>query len=300
MKAKYSFVVLFFVFVVIGCQNSVLEIPTVTSSTPSQLPTLTVIPSSTSTLPPSRTPTAFATPFPTFPPYTQKQVIFSYSVYGNHSLFDVALSGDLAYSKIILYSDGQLIIPGNPYKQKKLSNDEIKQLFSQLEVMGFYSLETNQKHDPTDLLYDFKGQFAKSYDGLYDCVTDVVKDREICVRDHLIEFLVQPMKDILQFLDNYEPKNMSVYQADRLLLSVEAQPPAWYVIDNPEVILWPTNFPSLETDEWKLLYVDGDLASQIFSLYGSQVDARLINANDVEYYVIVQPVLPHETLSWYR
>jgi len=301
MKVKFSFVVILFAVVVIGCQNSIPETPAIISPTPSQLPTLTITPSSTPTLPPSLTPTASATPYPTFPPYLTKQVIFSYSEIGNLSVFTVVLeAAGATHSKIVLYSDGQLIIPGKPYRQKQLSSEEINQLFSQLDTMGFYSLETNQKHDPTDLLYDFKGQFEKSYDGLYDCVTVVIKDREICARDHLREFLIQPMKDILQFLDNYESKNMSVYQADRLLLSIEAQPPTWYIIDNPEVIPWPVDFPSLETDKGNLLYVEGDVASQLFSLYGYQADARLVNANGVEYYVIVRPVLPHEILSWYR
>jgi hypothetical protein len=299
MKVKFSFIVILIAIVVVGCQNSVLETPTVISPTPSQHPTSRFTPSSTPTLPPSLTPTASVTPYPTFPSYTKKDVIFSYSIYGNHGSFDGVL-GYAPHSSIVLYSDGRLIISGKPYRQKHLSGDEINRLFSQLEIMGFYSLKTNQKHDPTDLLYDFKGQFEETYDGLYICVMDVVKNREICVRDHLREFLIQPMKDILQFLDNYEPTGMSVYQADRLLLSIEAQPPTWSIIEDPEVIPWPVNFPDLGTDKWQLSYIEGDEASQLFSLYGSHADARLVNANGVEYYVIVRPVLPHETLSWYR
>ena len=182
MKVKFNFMVILLATVVVGCQNSVLETPILISPTPSQLPTSTITPSSTPTSPPSLTPSA--APYPTFPPYSTKQVIFSYSYIGNHSVFDVALNGGTPYSKIILYSDGQLIISGNPYQQKQLSSEEINQLFSQLETMGFYSLETNQKHDPTDLLYDFKGQFEETYDGLYVCAMDVVQDREICVRDY--------------------------------------------------------------------------------------------------------------------
>ena len=298
MKVKFSFIVTFFAVIVVGCQNSVLATPIVISPTSSQLPTLTITPSSTPTLLPSLTPTASATPFPTFPPYSTKQVIFSYNIYGNHSVFDVALNGGTPYSKIILYSDGQLIISGKPYRQKQLSSEEIHQLFSQLDAMGFYSLETNEQHDPTDPLYDFKGQYEKSYDGLYVCAMDVVQDREICVRDHLREFLIQPMKDILQFLDNYEPKNMSVYKADRLLLDIEARPPTWYSIENREVIPWTVNFPELGTDKWQLLYVEEEIANQIFSLYGSQNDARLVNANEIEYYIIIEVVLPHEVLHW--
>jgi hypothetical protein len=296
MKVKLNFMLILLITVVAGCQNSVLETPIVISPTPSQLPTSTITPSSTPTSPPSLTPSA--TPYPTFPSYSTKRVIFSYNDIGNHSSFDVVLEGGATNSRIILYSDGQLIISGKPYQQKQLSGEEMNQLFSQLEAMGFYSLETNQQHDPTDLLYDFKGQYEKTYDGLYLCVADIAKDRKICVRDHLREFLIQPMKDILRFLDNYEPKNMSVYQSDRLLLDIEARPPTWYFIENPEVISWPVNFPDIETDKWRLLYVEGEMANQFFSLYGSQNDARLVNANGIEYYIIIKVVLPHEILHW--
>jgi hypothetical protein len=295
MKVKFNFIVILLTIGVVGCQNSVLETPTTISLTPSQLPTLKITPSSAPTSHPSFTPSD--TPYPTFPSYTTKQVVFSYSVYGNHSSFDSVL-GYAPYSKMVLYSDGQLIISGKPYRQKQLSNDEMNQLFSQLEVMGFYSLETNQEHDPTDLLYDFKGQYEETYDGLYVCVIDVVKDRKICVRDHLREFLIPPMKNILQFLDGYEPKDMSLYQSDRLLLGVSVGRDE--LINNPEVVSWPASFPTVETDRWRILYVDGEPARQIFTFYGSQEGARNVNSNGSEYTVYVKPILPHETLSWLR
>ncbi len=295
MKVKFNFIVILLAILIIGCQNSVFETPTVISPTPSQLPILTSIPSSTSTLSPSLT--LSTTPYPTFPPYSTKQVVFSYVVYGWGSSFDTALKQG-GISMIVLYSDGQLIISGKPFRQKQLSSEERDMLFSQLEEMGFYSLETNQQHDTTDLLYNFMGQFEKTYDGLYFCITDNIKNREICIRDHLRDFLIQPMKDILQFIDNYEPKNMSIYQADRLLLDIEAWPPDWYSIENRKVILWPSNFTDIETDKWRLLYVEGEMANQIFSLYGSQEDARLVNSNKIEYYINIRVVLPHEILNW--
>jgi hypothetical protein len=294
-EMKVKFILILLTAMVVGCQNAVFETPTIILPTLPQFPTSTLTPNLTMTPFASLTPSA--TPYPTFPPYPTKQIVFSYSTSGNHSSFDVVL-GVSNRSSVVLYSDGQLIISGKPYHQKQLSSEEVNQLFSQLEVMGFYTLETNQQHDSTDLLYDFKGQYEETYDGLYICVLDSVKDRKICVRDHLREFLIPSMKNILQFLDSYEPKNMSLYQPDRLLLNIMIR--RYELIDNPEVIPWSVSYPTIETDKWKLLYVEGEMASQIFSLYGSQEDARIVNANGVEYYVIVRPILPHEKLSWYR
>ena len=91
MKVKLNFMVILLATVVAGCQNSVLKTPIVISPTPSHLLTSTIIPSSTPTSPPSLTPSA--TPYPTFPPYSTKQVIFSYGDIGNHSSFDTVLEG---------------------------------------------------------------------------------------------------------------------------------------------------------------------------------------------------------------
>ncbi len=298
-KVKFNFILLL-LFILVSCQNSIPETTTVLPPSPSQTPILTITPSSTPTLSLSLTPST--TPYPTFPPYSTKQVIFSYSVYGNQSSTDFLL-GYAPQSIIVLYSDGELIISGKPYRQKQyqqkqLSSEEINQLFSQLEVMGFYSLETNQQHDTTDLLYDFKGQYGETNDGLRICILDSAKDRKICVRDHLREFLIPQMKNILQFLDNYEPQNMALYQSNRLLLEVKIRQDE--INDHPEIISWPIDFPLTKTNKSEILYIEGEMASQIFSLFGFQEDGRVVNSNGVEYYVIVRLVLPHETLSWDR
>lgn len=93
-----------------------------------------------------------------------------YGYQGDHSIFD-SIIGNASTVFLVLYSDGQLIISNthSPILTKKLSKNEIDQLFGRLKSKGFYSIKTNQKHDPTDPLYNFGNQYQESFDGLYYC-----------------------------------------------------------------------------------------------------------------------------------
>jgi len=113
-----------------------------------------------------------------------------------------------------LYDDGRVLIAGDGeiYKQKVLSSAEIKSFLSKLETLGFYSLETNQKDDPTDKLYDFGNNYQEVHDGLWYCISvHAAKSRNLCVRESYIQFLIPKMKSILQYLDEYKPTDMTLY-----------------------------------------------------------------------------------------
>ena len=248
-------------------------------------------------------PTAFSsipfpstTPFPTFPPYPTKQILVNYWFGGEHDSFDAVLGAK--YSKIVLYSDGQVIFRGDPYRQKQLSSDEINALLSELDNLGFYSIETNQQHDTTDPLYDFGDQYEKVYDGTYICVkVNNGRERELCTYEHYKDFLKPPMKKILEFMDNFEPSNLSVYQPDRLLLEIQ---PLGAVSENEnsKLIAWPANFPVLP-DHWEIMYVEGEIATEVFNFFGNTQDDRRVTLNGKEYTVYARPLLPHETPMWY-
>jgi hypothetical protein len=272
-------------------ETQLIKIPS--STTKSESPKV----SPPSTAPPTPIASLFLTqtPPPTFPPYPPKQIILNYSFSGNHDAFDMVLGGS-GHSKIVLYSDGQIIILGETYRQKQLSSDEVNWLLSQLEIMGFYTIETNQKHDTTDQLYDFKGQYERTDDGIYICVAVYgTKERKICTREHLNDFLIPPMKKILRFLDSYEPENMSLYQPDRLLLEIE-NGRLGFVDKNIKPISWSDKFPTLETESWKILYVQGEMANNIFASFGY---FGIANDNGSEYTVYTRTLLPHEVPSWY-
>ena len=253
------------------------------SNTPK--PPNTVIPSPTLPL------TAIATSAPLYP---LKQVLLDYTTGGYHTPYELyyADHGMDGWSTLVLYTDGQLIIPGKTFQQKTLSKEEIDQLFSQLETVGFFSLTQ-------DKLYDFGNQEPpKVYDGTTYCViTAGERKQNLCAYDPYKSFLVPEMKNVLQFLNNYQLKEMTQYFPDRILLWVRnGRSP--YVENLPEkAVRWNENFPTLETPDEKIVYAEGDDAKEIFALFDNEVSTIVISQNNVEYTVSIDIILPHEQLQ---
>lgn len=278
---------------IVSCNTDrATQVPTVTHTA---FPTSSNTPAPNNTFTPTPTPTLADTPYPI------KSVIFNYSVSGWVGPFDSYL--DWHWSQLVLYSDGQMIITGKPYQQKVLTPDEIDQFISKLEELGFFSIETNQAHDPSDPLYDFGDQYTKTTGGTYYYVTvNGDRERNISVFGVWKEFLVPEMKNVLAFLDEYQPEGMSIYYPDRILLHVLTGRNPYD--DTPEeAIPWPDHLPSLEVPgdkitfidealEEKILYFEGDEAKQIYGFL-IEISSNVFVQNNIEYTTDMQVVLPH-------
>lgn len=269
----------------------------------------TVSPTQTSTptriQPTNRPPAPTATPFPVYP---NKKAIFDYYVLGNLAewidFFDPP-SGNIV-TKLVLYDDGQLIAAdgGETYKQKQLESAEIEHLFSELEALGFYSIESNQKHDQTDKLYNMGNDYQETSDGLRDCVTvNAAQSRTLCVREDYVQYLTPEMKAILQFVDGYKPAGMLPYYPDRILLTIQSQiDPS---IENPPAVPWNDSFPALQKDPSRytggtggqVMFVDGELAQEIASFFGDSNGWKVVSQNGKDYIVSIRVLLPDETVK---
>lgn len=302
-------------FVVAACSGQ-RNIPTVfPSSTPlgRSTATSTITPTSTIVSTPTRIqPTALPpdTTFTPFPLYHNKAVVFDYYVIGNHAEWDIFFdppSGNIV-TRLVLYDDGQMLIAGagETYKQKVSSSDEIKSFLSKLETLGFYSLESNQEHDPTDELYNFEGKYDEVgvLDGLRDCIlVDADRSRKLCVHDSYLRFLIPEMKTILQYLEEYEPAGMTPYYPDRIFLTIQSDIDA--SIENPSAILWDEGFPSLENDPrrytWststQVIYINGDMAKEIYLFFEGSDGWKVVSQNGKEYIVSIRVLLPHEKVK---
>lgn len=292
---KKSLLISVVVCIILTSCSGQKEIPTVFPSLmPESFFTVTSIP--TKIQPPQLPPTSTITPLP---PYLNKHIIFDYYVIGDHSVYDMFFELDFfrSYPKLVLYDDGQMIIPGETYKQIVLSPDEIKQFLSKLETLGFYSLESNQKHDPTDKLYDYGNNYQKSYDGRLYCISvNTDKSRNRCVYEPDIQFLIPKMNDILQYLDKYEPMEAAPYYPDRIFLLVQTGRDPYN--DNlPETAIpWAEHLPSLETSN-PIMYVDGNMAKEIYMLFESANAGKVFTQNGKEYTVYFDVILPHEKVT---
>lgn len=271
-----------------------------TQTKPQPTRTFTQTPIPTQTSIPTKTPVPSQTPVPTttpYPPYPTKQILFDYNVNGGlHSAFDSYL--DWTYSNLVLYSDGQMIIAGEPYQQKILSAKEINRFFSQLNSLGFYTIESNQQHDPTDRLYNFGDQYQKTYDGPFYCIlASGDRVRNLCAYGPYEQFLVPKMKNILKYLDEYHLDGMTVYSPDRILLWVRSGRSPRVENLPEEAIPWPDKFPSLETASSEILYVQGDTAQEISAFFDNANTFNLFGQNGFEYTVLNQIVLPQEQVT---
>lgn len=274
-----------------GGQKDVLATPPFITVAPSltTVPTLTTRPTKT-----PFPPTATLTPLPA---YLTKHTLFDYNVIGDHSVYDFFFNGFPSWSRLIVYDDGQIIIPGETYKQKVLSPDEIEAFLSKLDKLGFFTLESNQKHDPTDKLYNFGNNYQKSYDGRLYCISvNTHKSRKLCVYEPDLQYVVPEMKNILQFLGNYEPQNMTLYSPDRLLLWVQVGRDS-YNENLPSVATpWADDLPPLSSFR-SITYIDGTPAKEIYSLFDNRNTGKVFFQNDKEYTVYFHIVLPHETVT---
>lgn len=256
----------------------------IASNTPK--PLASIVPTLTST--PSATETSTATLYPL------KQVLLDYTVGGYHTPYETYYAdyGANGWSALVLYTDGQLIIPGRIYQQKMLSREEINQLFLKLESNGFFSLAQEN-------LYNFGNQEPpRVYDGTTYCVlTTGDRKQNLCAYEPHESFLVSEMANILQFLNQYHSEGMTPYSPDRILLWVRAGRSP-YVEKLPELaVAWPQNLSFLETPDEKIMYFQGDEAREIYALFGHEISTIVMKQDEKEYTVSIDIVLPHEQLA---
>ena len=276
-----------FCVILAGCGNQNKPLPIVLSETPEQPVITTLSQVQTSTPQPILTQTVTL-----IPPYPAKQLLLNYAMAGSHSPFEMYYVNYGFGSNLVLYNDRQMIIPGKVYKQKIISEDEVSQLFSKLETLGFFSLTQ-------DNLYNFGNQEPpKVFDGTMYCVSVFgEREQEVCAYKPHESFLVPKMKNVLQFLNEYQPKDMTPYDPDRILLWVQpGRNPD--ISDLPkESIPWKDSFPSLVVSNLQIAYAEGDIAKEIFALFDNEITFKVFNQDGIEYTVLVEIVLPHEEIT---
>ncbi len=305
MKPKSIFVFLISIVIVSACGSGTVTPSHLTSpltampsetltATPKPTPTQTFILIPTETNRPTDTPLPFA--------YEIKHVLLEYYFVGSHTLFDIAV--DPAFPSLVVYSDGQIIIYG---ETKMLSPAEMRQLFAQLESLGFYDIETDEQGYATPNLYTPDNPFEKITDATSYCVltTTQGKTRDICAYEPYMQYLIPAMKNTLKFLDSYHPKGMKPYSPDRILLYVES-PENSQILDKDalsksRVIPWPTDLPPLKPNvDYKVTYIQGPIAAKIASyLYSFPVSGRpLFQQNGTNYFVDIDILWPHEVVNF--
>ena len=294
-----------------SCHTYVASVPTENPFTPvtntsiptqTKTPTLKVTPTNTKsptrtstptkTLRPTRTHTTTTTATPTFPPYPLKQVFIQYGNRGDHSYLGIDSVN------LVLYTDGQIIIskPSSPIMTSELSDQQMCTLFLKLTKLGFYEIETNNKRDQTDPLYDFGSNYEKVYDGLANYIlVNGEEPKSLTIYEPYWEFLIPEAKQLFRFIEEYDPGNMMPYHPDRILMWVEDKILAF--AEPQKTLPWPEGLPTLKTSGPKIVYLDGTEAEDAFNQVFSKAYYGIFIEDSQEYTVIAEPVLPHQALG---
>lgn len=292
MKIAPVSVFLMSLVVTSACSSSII------TPSPQPMPTMTY------TLTPTQPPTETNTPTATSLPFTYetKQVLLNYYVIGSHTLFDIAV--EPIFSRLVIYSDGQVIISG---ETKILSSAEMDQLFTQLGILGFYDIEIDDQGRSTRNLYTPDNPFEKITDASSYCVLMTTQDkkRHICAYKPYMQYLIPAMQYTLKFLDDYHPKGMEPYSPDRILLYVEnpetSQRLDTDALSRSRVIAWPVDLPPLKPNlDYRVTYIQGPMASKIASYIDSFSfsDRPLFQQNGINYFVDINILLPHEEVNF--
>ena len=315
MVNKKIIIGLFTFLILVSCSpDSTVSQSTDTNNTFSLTPavsTTTSIPTEISIVQPISTPTVVptSTPLLIIPPYQPKQIILEYSRFGGalgspNYVFDGFFGGGRETTVFVLYSDGQFIMQewGQPITTKIFTEKEQKQLFSLLDKSGFYSIETNENSDSTNPIYNFGGKYdeVKISDGVTSCLlanTEISK--KVCFYEPYREFLIPGMKELFQFVYDYVPNNLTVYQPDRLLVFVSKGHGFYdsFALEPTKSSPWLSDLPSLETPEEKYMIIEAENASKVFSLFETRSWLKVFQESGQDYSVLVEVVFPHENLA---
>ena len=273
---------------IVACDGQQKQLPAVVTALP--IPSTTITPNPSVT--PTKILTASITPISVYPPYQVKDVILKYTYSGVEGNDIFAQLASPHTPKLILYSDGLLIIGKDSLRQKVLTKQEIRSLFSQIKQMGFYSLDTN---GPTDELYNFNNDYENAFDGRFLCIS--TKTKRICAYEPAIDYVIPSikMRRIFKFLDSYSPSNTTPYQADRILLQVIEGSDYLPKEYKPNQIEWTDGLPTLQ--ETRTFFVDGEKATKILALFDYSESWKIVTYKDKKYTVFARPVLPHEVIG---
>jgi hypothetical protein len=108
-------------------------------------------------------------------------------------------------------------------------------------------------------------------------------------------YAVPPVKKLIQFLSNYQPPGMQEYQPDRLLLLILPGREDW--VKNQSPAQWPDANIHLSdyADDWKGMYLTGDIVPKIYAIFKSPYVDRVLVDQGQEFTVSSRPLLPHES-----
>lgn len=196
--------------------------------------------------------------------------------------------------RFVLYGDGHLItFDGVQYLETKISQAEIGELLSEIEATGFSSLSGNgdqytQNSPPPSFIDPWGGSIT-------------VNDKTITVTPGQSDYLVEPVIQTLNIIENYKPENLKPYAPESATLWVYRDEDIVLGIANPTpeppVLKWTVeqidlNKLLIDLATSKPQVVAGDSLSFLIGQLEHVPVVRRVEQNGQLYLIVLCPNFP--------
>jgi len=242
------------------------------------------------------------TPFPT------KTVLIQYGIFGGDGGLetDFYLGRDIPV--FVLYTDGQLIRYQNDksgFETAKLTLQEMCYFLTRIEATGFFEIQSDGLEGENSPIYKFDTPVSFG-DGFPHMIVQINGNKPgfMYIEIPYYDNLIKEVKSTIQLIKTYRPQEDTTYVPRHLLLWIEKGrglalesdiPKEWPTDLTPLEQLWENRIPNPNLYETYHTLVEGNTAEQIYKYFGNKLQGGLFIENGIEYYVIVRPLLPHET-----
>lgn len=275
-------------FILSACAPAIPSIPsTVTVENPAQTAIV-----ETATPRPSQTPYPTHTEWVKVYPTKKALLIYSTSSRNEYTLNFIEWGDFYPMPHLILYEDGQLIFGIGAY-EKQLSQADTKAILSKLDQLGLPQLQEDYEANQ-DSVYTMPPDMPYNpSDSMIDITFDKNDPKSIRYRKIWEEHLIQPMKDIVSYLDSISSDGATPYQPDRLLVGFEGEE-GKTIPEDAVIIPWPEDvtLPAYRS-YMGVLYLEGAEALKLYEAAGESL-YEYFSFDGKNYNVYLRPILPHE------
>lgn len=259
--------------------------PTLTKSVDVHTPVPSRTPSPSQTLNP--TPTEWVKVYPT----KKALLIYSTSFRSEYTLHFIEWGDFYPTPYLILYEDGQLIFGIGAY-EKQLSQADTQAIVSKLEQLGFPQLQEAYDANPESIFTNPPDDTSYSpQSSTIEITLDENGPKSIMYQKYLEEYLSQPLKEIISYLDSFSSEGATRYQPERLLV---AAGDATEIPEGETVIPWPEDVTSpLHRSYMGVFYLEGNEALKLYQAAREYLFGYF-SYDGKNYEIHLRPILPHE------
>jgi hypothetical protein len=246
----------------------------------------------------SHTPRLSQTPYPTHTewikvyPTKKALLIYSTSSRNEYTLNFIEWGDFYPEPYLILYEDGQLIFGIGAY-EKQLSQADTQAIIAKLDQLGLPKLQEDYEANQ-DSVYTIPPDMPYNpSDSMIDITFDKNGPKSIGYRKIWEEHLIQPMKDIISYLDSISSDDATPYQPDRLLVGFDGEE-GKRIPEDAIIIPWPEDVTS--PAHWSymgVLYLEGEEALRLYKAAGENL-YEYFSFEGKKFNVYLRPILPHE------